>query len=368
MSKTGKQADFKQPAMELVETIKKYPRLLIFIKGSPDPDALGGSYVLKLLCDYYGTEGTIVSPEEASLPQNIKIIKDLRLPIRFKPVPECKKQYDAYAILDHQSVLVEGLTGVIPCALHIDHHKTITDEIPVELRIQTEESGSTSTLVIHMLRALNIGFQGAEWRNAATALYYGIQTDTDNFQHAGELDHQALAIISPYIDKALLDQVNALPFSKETVHFFHQALLNRVIYKEWLIAGIGYINEKNRDTLGIIADFLLKRESIEVAVVFGIVEKKNRLMLDASFRTKDEDLNLNTLIKKITKEGGARKFKGAYQVNLDYFTACPDRDLLWKTVYASTLETLKKSRDDIHSGELEKIYGFLRKKIQDLFQ
>jgi nanoRNase/pAp phosphatase (c-di-AMP/oligoRNAs hydrolase) len=367
MSETDKTVDFTQSAVELVETIKKYPRLLIYIKGSPDPDALGGSYVLKLLCDLYGTAGTIVSPQEASLPQNIKIIKDLRLPIRFKPLQEIKKNYDAYAIMDHQSVTVEGLTGVIPCAIHIDHHEAIKAEIPVDLQLQTERAGSTSTLMIHLLKALQTDFAKVEWRKAATALYYGIQTDTDNFQLAGDLEQQALKVISPYIDKALLDQVNSLPFNKETILFFHEALLNRIIYKEWLIAGIGYINEKNRDTLGIIADFLLKREDIEVVVVFGIVENQDHLILDASFRTKNEELNLNTLIKNITSEGGARKFKGAFQVNLDYFSDCPDRELLWNTVYATTIETLKKSRDEVHSGELEKLYGFLKKKIQDLF-
>jgi nanoRNase/pAp phosphatase (c-di-AMP/oligoRNAs hydrolase) len=367
MNETDKSMDFTQLAVELVDTIKKYPRLLIYIKGSPDPDAFGGSYVLKLLCELHGTEGTIVSPQEASLPQNIKIIKDLRLPIRFKAVEECKKYYDAYAIMDHQSVTVEGVTGVIPCAVHIDHHEAIKDEIPVDLRIKTEKAGSTSTLITHLLRALHIDFAGVVWRNAATALYYGIQTDTDNFQHAGELDHQALQIISPYTDKSLLDQVNSLPFSKETIHFFHQALLNRIIYKDWLIAGIGFIDKKNRDTLGIIADFLLKREDIIVVVVFGLVEHKNRLDLDASFRTKNAELNLNTLIKKITAEGGARKFKGAYQVSLDYFTSCPDRELLWKMVDTTTIETLKKSRDEVNSGELEKLYGFLKKKIQELF-
>jgi nanoRNase/pAp phosphatase (c-di-AMP/oligoRNAs hydrolase) len=83
MSETDKIVDFTQSAVELVETIKKYPRLLTYIKGSPDPDALGGYYVLKLLCTLYGTAGTIASPREASLPQNIKRIKDLRLPAWF---------------------------------------------------------------------------------------------------------------------------------------------------------------------------------------------------------------------------------------------------------------------------------------------
>jgi nanoRNase/pAp phosphatase (c-di-AMP/oligoRNAs hydrolase) len=367
MNDKVKPVNFEKQSPELIATIKKYPRLLIYIKGSPDPDAFGGSFVLKLLCEAHGTEGTIVSPQEASLPQNIKIIKDLRLPIRFKKVEDCKKHYDAYAILDHQSVFLEGITGVIPCAIHIDHHEPSADEIPVELQIQTGKAGSTSTLFIHLLKALHVTFTNSHWRSAATALYYGIQTDTDDFQHAGELDHQALEIISPYVDRTILSRINSLPFTKETMHFFHQALQNQIIYKDWLISGIGFINEKYRDNIGIIGDFLMKREGIEAVVVFGIVEKDNRLILDASFRTKNEKLNLNTLIKKITKEGGGRKYKGAFQVNLDYFVLCPGRDLLWKTVYSTTIETLKKRRDDTHASDLQKLYGFLKKKLRGLF-
>lgn len=360
--------NFEKQSLELIETIKKYPRLLIYIKGSPDPDAIGGAYVLKLLCDAHGTEGTIVSPQEASLPQNIKIIKDLRLPIRFKEVEDCKKYYDAYAVLDHQSIFAAGITGVIPCAVHIDHHEPAAEEIPVGLQIQTEMAGSTSTLIIHLLKALNVTFAEPQWQSAATILYYGIQTDTDNFQHAGELDEQALEIISPYADRTILARVNSLPFSKETMLFFRRALQNQMIYKDWLISGIGFINEKYRDSIGIIGDFLIKREGIEAVVVFGIVEKDRRLELDASFRTKNEHLNLNTLIKKITKDGGARKYKGAFQVDLDYFVLCPDREMLWKTVYATTIETLKTRRDDTYSSDLQKLYGFLKKKLQGLFE
>jgi nanoRNase/pAp phosphatase (c-di-AMP/oligoRNAs hydrolase) len=367
MNEKDKPVNFEKQSLELIKTIKKYPRLLIYIKGSPDPDAIGGAYVLKLLCDAHGTEGTIVSPQEASLPQNIKIIKGLRLPIRFKEVEDCKKYYDAYAVLDHQSVFAAGITGVIPCAIHIDHHEPSDEEIPVELQIQTGKAGSTSTLIIHLLKVMNVTFADSHWRSAATILYYGIQTDTDNFQHAGELDDQALEIISPYVDRTILTRINSLPFSKETMLFFRQALQNQMIYKDWLISGIGFINEKYRDNIGIIGDFLIKREGIEAVVVFGIVEKDNRLVLDASFRTKNENLNLNKLIKMITKEGGGRKYKGAFQVNLDYFVLCPDRDLLWKIVYSTTIETLKKSRDDTHATDLQKLYGFLKKELRGLF-
>jgi nanoRNase/pAp phosphatase (c-di-AMP/oligoRNAs hydrolase) len=182
------------------------------------------------------------------------------------------------------------------------------------------------------------------------------------------LDHKALEIISPYVDKTLLNRISTLPFTKEAMSFFNQALKNQILYKDWLISGIGFIGQKHRDTLGLIGDFLLKREDLKAVVVFGVVEKDSRLTLDASFRSKDEDLNLNALIKKITKEGGARKFKGAFQVNLDYFANCPDRELLWQMVYTTTIETLKKERDEAHAFELQKLFGTIKRKVRGLFR
>lgn len=358
---------FSELAVKLVKTIKRFKRLLIHIKGSPDPDAIAGSYALKLLCEINGCCATIVSPLEPSLPQNARMIKDLKLPVRFKEVEDPGKHFDAYAVLDHQSVTVEDITGVIPCALHIDHHEIVDTQIPVELPILLEEAGSTSTILIFLLKELGIDFDPPQWRRAATAFYYGIQTDTDNFQHAEYLDHKALEIISFYADKDFLNRISNLPLSREALKFLRLALKNRIVYKDWIIAGVSYIKEKNRDTMGIIGDFLLKRKGINAVVVFGIVEKDSRLTLDASFRTDDENLNLNALIKKITKEGGARKFKGAFQVNLDYFSTCPEREQLWQLVNRTTIETLKRSRDEAHVHELFKIFDHIKKKIQGLF-
>jgi nanoRNase/pAp phosphatase (c-di-AMP/oligoRNAs hydrolase) len=361
--------DYKELAGKLLETAKKYQHLLIYIKGSPDPDALAASYALKLICDSLDIKATIVSPSQPSLPQNIKMIKDLRLPVRFENVAECKKVYDAYAVLDHQSVKVDRVTGVIPCAFHIDHHEDIKEEISVDFRILSQEAGSASTVMTHLLERLDadVDYTQSRWQNAATALYYGIKSDTDDLRHAEALDRQAIDLLSAHADQEKLNRIAAVPFTKEAMKYLKLALQDQLLYKDWLICGIGFIPEKHRDQMGIIGDFLLKREDINVTVVFGIVERDHRLRLDASFRTKQEDLNLNALIKKITRDGGARKFKGAFQVNLDYFTGCPDRQLLWDTVNATTIETLKQRRDDSAADDFWKFFKQIKRKVKDFF-
>jgi nanoRNase/pAp phosphatase (c-di-AMP/oligoRNAs hydrolase) len=265
---------------------------------------------------------------------------------------------------------VDGVTTVIPCAFHIDHHEPVEDNIPVDLLIRSKDVGSTSTIMAYVMNELKpeLNLTKKLRMRAATALYYGIQTDTDDFKHAETLDEAALDIISPDCDKRLLRKLSTVPFSKEFMEFFNHALKEQILYKDWLISGIGFIDEKHRDLASIIGDFLLRREDISTAVVYSVVERKKGLTLNVSFRTKTEDFNLNEFIKRITSEGGGRKFKGAYQVNLDYFIHCTDRELLWKAISMTTLEVLKNQRDAHGFEGIKSYFRRIGGKFLNLFR
>ena len=84
--------------------------------------------------------------------------------------------------------------------------------------------------------------------------------------------------------------------------------------------------------------------------MFALIEKKEGLTLAASLRTASKRFDLNRFIKRITSEGGARAFKGAFQVDLDYFRYCPDRELLWKIVHMTTVEALKRQGVPMETG------------------
>jgi nanoRNase/pAp phosphatase (c-di-AMP/oligoRNAs hydrolase) len=183
----------------------------------------------------------------------------------------------------------------------------------------------------------------------STALLFGIQSDTNQFTHANETDYDALQYLTHYSSGEIINKITHTPLSKITIGLLWEAIENQVLYRDWLIAGIGFVNELQRDSIAVIADFLLNREDVSTVVVFAIIEKNNRegLTLDVSIRSVDGTLNLNELIKKITQQGGARKFKGAYQISLDYFIHAPDREVLWKLVQRTTIEVIKKRRDSL---------------------
>lgn len=336
--------NFKEKSDSLVTTIQKYKHILICIKGSPDPDAMASSYVLKLICESFGVRATIDSPISPSLKENSMLLQDLHLPIHFKPLKNNTKSYDGYAILDFPNTEVEELSDEIPCAIHIDHHDPPSGLKPADFQIQTTAAGSTSTLIALILKELEewVNFSADIRINAATALYFGIYTDTTKLEYVTDWDKEALDLLDPYLDKPYIHRVCAHPAPQELIQLIHQSLSNYVMIKDWLVSGLGYIKASQRDHMAIISDFLLKKENISKVLVFCIVEKPKGLMLDASLRTNLPNINLNNVIKHMSQEGGARPYKGAFQIDLNYFTHCPDRGMLWKVVSDTTVEAIKK--------------------------
>lgn len=355
--------DFQKSSRLMIAALKKYQSLLIVIKGSPDPDAIASSFAIKVLCDKMGIKADIISPQKISLQQNKEMVNLLNIPVTFTDRIKNSPSYDAFVITDHQSAEFHRVAEDKPCAVHLDHHEPVKNDIEADFRLIMENAGSTSTIAALLLKESGMSIDPEIMKRTATALITGIQTDTDKYDHAGELDFSALHYLSAFADHAILTRINETPISDYTVQLLGRALNNKIIYKDWLIAGVGFVDKNYRDSIAITADFLLKRKEASTVIVFAAVadNDKKTLFIDASFRSLKENLNLNRIIKKITTQGGARKFKGAYQIDIEYFIHCPDRNLLWNVIEMTTIEVLKQQRDGIPRLGFSTIYKQIRR-------
>lgn len=333
-------------AEDFLSSVKKYKRILIIIQGSPDPDAIASSFAIHEILKLLGIHSEIVAAKKISLAQNRVFVRILNIPLRIVKSlhPE---NFDSYIVTDFQSNVVQGISGKIPCAAHIDHHQKDGDRIASEFSLIRTESGSTSTLVSLMMKKMPIQLSGDNLRAVSTSLMFGIQTDTDSYEHTGDLDIEALGYLSSSADMSVINRLSGIPLSGRTLSFYNRAMENNTEYKGWGFYGIGYIEPAHRDSIAIAADLLLKKSGLKTIAVYSIVtdSKREELFLDVSLRTRISTLDLNALIKKITPTGGGRVYKGAYQVKLDYFRNIQNRDELWKIVELSTIDWLKRSRD-----------------------
>ena len=351
-----------------LQAVSKYKNIMILILGSPDPDALASAHAIKILLSSVSIESDIVITKKISLSQNRAFVKYLEIPVIYNK-SLTPLNYDAYIIPDFQTNIVDEITGNIPCAAHIDHH-TITDKkAPANFSLIRTDAGSTSSLIALMIKDHYPPLENNNLISASTALMFGIQTDTDNYEHATPVDIEAMHYLSEYSDKEIINKISGIPISPSTMRYYRKAMENMHVYKEWNFYGIGYIDIEHRDSIAITADLLLKKAHNTV-IVYAIVEDAEResLFLDVSFRSKSEDLDINALIKNITNTGGGRQFKGAYQIDLNYFHICPHKDILWKTVETTTIEQLKKTMDGIYTGDIRSFYSSALKRALSFFR
>jgi len=352
-----------------IDAVSKYKAIAIYIPGSPDPDAIASAYAVKLILSQLSIEADIFAEKRLSLSQNRVFIDRLNIPVYFGKEINVKK-YGAYIVTDFQDNRVENISELLPCAAHIDHHGKSDGTVKADFSLIRTDAGSTSTLVALIVKNTDIVFPEEDITTMATALIFGIQTDTDKYNNITPLDVEALSYLTDFADRSMLQSISRIPTSPKTFSFFHKAKNNEVVYRGWGFYGLGYIDGENRDSMAMVADMVLKSSDHKTVAVFALVEdhKKGDLYLDVSLRSSRRGVDLNRVIKRITPNGGGRRYKGAYQVNLNYFLNAPDRDMLWKVVEATTIETLRKSRDTHYITEIESIYSGIKDKLLSLLK
>lgn len=321
----------------LIDTLKKCrgKRLLICIKGYPDPDNIASSLALEWMAQTYEVSTKILYFDDISHHENRALVKKLDLELeQYSPELDVS-QFDYYAINDSQSSeLPIKLPETCRLLVFVDHHKNLGNIVGEFVDIR-ENVGSTSAIYTEYLKNWPVEFRGDKGveTKIATALMHGIRSDTDDFVNAMGLDYESSQFLSGKIDKDLLALISRQAISAKTMDLTQVALQHKDIRETYLFSGVGYVRDEDRDGIGQCADYLLHREGIETVVVYGVVGNS---FIDGSLRTKSHTLEPDKWLKDVFGKdqdghwyGGGRKDKGGFQIPLAVFSKCSDRELLW---------------------------------------
>lgn len=177
------------------------------------------------------------------------------------------------------------------------------------------------------LQQLNINIS----KTLATALLYGIRTDTQDFKRKTDpADLSAASYLYPLSNHGILDQLEQPSMAIETLEVLGgEAIRNRQVLGSYLLSNVG--NIRDRDTLPQAADYLLSLEGgISTTVVFGGVSE-DRIYI--SGRSTDIRVNLGEIMRQAFGEdaGGHANAAGA-QIPLGVFSATKDRQTLLRLV------------------------------------
>lgn len=320
-------------------------RQLIVIKGHPDPDSIASALAHRHFSRQYDIESCVIYFDEISHPENRALVKALEADLRQYREDIDLSSFDFMSFVDTPSPhLPIRLNRLPPVLTLVDHHKPVGgfEAGFVDIR---EDCGSTSAIFAEYLANSPYGLrQGSEEQSKlATALMHGIRTDTDNLLLAWPIDYRAGAYLRSFLDVELLWLISKQSMTARTMEIIQRGLNNKVIKGTFLLAGVGFVREEDRDAIAQTADFLMRHEGVETAVVFGIV---NGEVVDGSLRTASATVDPDGWIKSLfgadsagRPYGGGRRNKGGFRIPLGLFARSRDRDALW-AIGKKTIEDL----------------------------
>jgi len=286
-----KKKSTKEKTRKLLALVKGRKRCLIFIQNNPDPDAIAAAMAMARLLKFRRKiTSTITFDGVIGRAENQAMVEYLK--VALVPFDKVKADdYDLTGMVDTQpgtgnNSLPEGRVPDIV----IDHHPLREETKAAPFYDVKTNYGATSTILTEYLYEENVKLT----KNLATALAYGIKTDTQNLgRETSAPDIDAFHHVYNNCNSRLLGKIENEKVPQDYFTALTGAMSNAAIYEHVIVTSLGDI--KNPDMVGEIADLLLRLEDMRCALCYGFL--KDQAVL--SLRTFDEELDAGGLVKKM---------------------------------------------------------------------
>ena len=293
-----------QRELHRIETVRRVEALRAFAEGvsvlpivlhpDPDPDALASAYGIRTLLQRPAPDTPIVTLDEITRPENRRMAELLDIDVTRVTLEELRK-FDAVICTDMQPRTLAGAGA--PRFAVIDHHPVEGGYEPVFADVRPRY-GATSTIITEYLRAAD---PRAVTQRLATALLYGIKTDTDTLARgSAAADVAAYAFLLRHADATLLRKVERPAYSEHTARAYGNAIANLRIHKDLAIACLGELTVDRSHILPDVADFLLAIDEVTWSAAAALVE--GRLVI--TLRHLGEEPGAGTLARMLAAHGG----------------------------------------------------------------
>lgn len=234
-----------------------------------DPDAIASAVAVKRLLWRKVSHVVVAAVNDIKRPDNLQLIEALKL--KLKPLADLDlSTFSRLVMVDSQPHHHPHTIGLDFAAI-IDHHPVplfTPKKIPTFVDIRPD-LGATATMMVGYLKAAKVKPN----LRLATALFYAIKTDTQNFVRQGQLeDMRAFRWLYPYIHPPLLSDIERAPIARSSFKTIVDGLENAVFCKNTVHTFLGETD--HADTLVILADFLMKIKGINRSWAAGICGPK----------------------------------------------------------------------------------------------
>ena len=243
-------------------------RVLIVI--SADPDAIASAAAVKRILWRHASQVVVASTNQMKRPDNLRLLDFLKLTL--EPwSPALPSGFSRLVMVDSQPAH-SPLTCDLAFNAVIDHHPptALVPGAPVPDYVDIRsEVGANASLLAGYLKAAKIKPNP----RLATAMFYAIKTDTQNFVRQGQtLDMRAFRWLHPLIHSECLMDIERAPLARSSFKHFLAGLSAAVFRRNMAYTFLSKVD--HADTLVIVADFLMKISGVNRAVAAGLSDQK----------------------------------------------------------------------------------------------
>jgi nanoRNase/pAp phosphatase (c-di-AMP/oligoRNAs hydrolase) len=235
----------------------------VLIAINADPDAIASAMAVKRLLWRKVAGISIAHVNVVKRPDNLAMIRLLGVPLVFWSGLDMTA-YNRVVMVDSQPSHHEAFAGLTPDVI-IDHHPMTGVSAPfLDIR---PNSGSVSTIMTEYLKAAKIRPSA----KLATGLFYGIKTDTNNFQRpALSEDIRAFQYLFRYANPHLARKIEYSEIRIDFLKYYRIAIESIRFRKSRAFVHLGSVTSP--DVCVLIADFFMRVNRIEYSIVSGLCE------------------------------------------------------------------------------------------------
>lgn len=280
-----------------LEELLAYDDIVIQCHDNPDADSLASGFGLYRYLVSCGKRPRLIYGGRNRIRKSnlLMLIKDLEIPVEHV---ETLSEPELLVTVDCQ---YNGGNLVHFPAAHVavlDHHR-ISTRLPALSEVRSS-LGACSTLIWQKLKEAGYDVEGD--RQLATALYYGLYTDTNSFTeivHPLDKDLRDAAGFDP----ALMARYRNANLSLEELEVAGAALLHSDYIEEYRCA-IVKSAPCDPSILGLISDLVLEVDAVDCCLVFNVMPDGVKLSVRSCVREIRANEMASELCKNIGSGGG----------------------------------------------------------------
>ncbi|MGA1845914.1 DHH family phosphoesterase [Deferribacter abyssi] len=253
---------------EILELIKPARKILILTHNNPDPDTIASAYGLKFIFhSIYKKRCTIAYEGLIGRAENRELVKECKIEMHLSKKLNFSR-YEILVLVDSQPTAgnVYIPKGFFP-QIVIDHHNFRKATTKAKIYDVKQEAGSTSTIITQYMRQLGLEPD----RYVATALYYGIKTDTiGSARSNSKTDLEMMSFLLPKISLKKLSKIESPELPKYYFKNLKKAIEQSEIIDDLIFCNLEEV--RNADLIAETSDFLLRMRDIKWSFVIGRID------------------------------------------------------------------------------------------------